>query len=134
MTKKCFYCDSTAIVKNEHKGHIQRYLCKSCGKSFIIREIVDPETLWRDYVFVKQTVFQLSQRYGICLNTVRHKLDSIRPPRIISSSKSFVVLLDTTCWGRNFGVVVFKDCRTKRVLWEILLTIISHVTYKSVFL
>lgn len=26
--------------------------------------------------------------------------------------------MDTTYWGRNFGVVVFKDWRTKRVLWR----------------
>jgi hypothetical protein len=27
-------------------------------------------------------------------------------------------LIDATYWGRNFGVVVFKDWRTKRVLWR----------------
>ena len=47
-----------------------------------------------------------------------HKLDVIRVPRIISSSKRVVILIDTTYWRRNFGVVVFKDCRTKRVLWR----------------
>jgi hypothetical protein len=26
--------------------------------------------------------------------------------------------MDTTYWGRNFGVVVFKDRHTKRVLWR----------------
>jgi len=25
--------------------------------------------------------------------------------------------MDTTYWGRNFGVIVFKDARTKRILW-----------------
>jgi hypothetical protein len=29
-----------------------------------------------------------------------------------------VVLIDTTYWGRNFGVVVFKDWHTKRVIWR----------------
>jgi hypothetical protein len=27
-------------------------------------------------------------------------------------------MIDTTYWGRNFGVVVFKDCRTKHILWR----------------
>jgi regulator of extracellular matrix RemA (YlzA/DUF370 family) len=49
---------------------------------------------------------------------VRRKLDRTRVPRIISSSKSVVVLIDTTYWGRSFGVVVFKDWHTKRVLWR----------------
>lgn len=26
--------------------------------------------------------------------------------------------MDTVYWGRNFGVVVFKDWRTKRILWR----------------
>ena len=57
-------------------------------------------------------------RYGISQSTVRRKLDSIRVPRIISSFKSVVVLMDTTYWGLKFGVVVFKDRRTKRILWR----------------
>ena len=27
-------------------------------------------------------------------------------------------MMDTTYWGRNFGVVVMKDRRTKRILWR----------------
>ncbi|MDR0206689.1 MAG: hypothetical protein LBI45_05475, partial [Bacteroidales bacterium] len=49
---------------------------------------------WRDYVFGKQTILQLSERYGISQSTVSRKLDGIRVPRIISSSKSVVVLMD----------------------------------------
>ena len=113
--KKCFYCKSDAIVKNGHKDHIQRYLCKSCGKRFINRKVVDTEVLWRDYVFGKQTISQLSERYEISQSTVSRKLDSVRVPRIISSSKNVVILMDTTYLGRNFGVVVFKDYRTKRI-------------------
>jgi hypothetical protein len=74
--------------------------------------------LWREYVFGKQTVFQLSERYGISQSTVRRKLDGIRVRHIISSSKSVILMIDTTYWGCNFGVVVFKDWRTKRVIWR----------------
>jgi len=48
--------------------------------------------------FCKQTVFQLSEQYGISRNTVR-KLDIVRVPRIISSSKNIVVFMDATYWG-----------------------------------
>jgi len=89
-----------------------------CGKQFVWRKHIDIQKIWRDYVFGKQTVFQLSERYGISPNTIRRRLDTIRPPRIISSSKNVVVLMDTTYWGRNFGVVVIKDKRTKRILWR----------------
>jgi hypothetical protein len=69
-------------------------------------------------VFGKQTIFELGNRYGISQNTVRRKLNGICVSPVISSEKAVVVLMDTTCWGRNFGVVVFKDWRTKRVLWR----------------
>jgi hypothetical protein len=87
--------------------------------------------LWRDYVFGKQTVYQLSERYCISQSTVRRKLDSIRVPRLISSSKQVVVSMDTTYWGRNFGLVVFKDCRTKRVLWRKFVRYETLADYKE---
>ena len=106
-------------------------MCKSCGKRFIIRKVVDSEALWRDYVFGKQTIFQLSESYEISPNTVRRKLDSIRVPRIISSSKSVIVLMDTTYWGRNFGVVVLKDVNTKRILWRKFVRYETLADYKE---
>jgi len=106
-------------VKNEFKYQKQRHLCKLCGKRFINRKVVDTKTIWRDYVLGKQTFFQLSERYKISQSTVHRKLEQVRLHRIISSSKNIVILMDTTYWGRNFGVVVFKDYRTKRILWRI---------------
>ena len=34
--------------------------------------------------------------------------------------------MDTTYWGRNFGVVVFKDARSKRILWR------KYVKYETI--
>ena len=65
MTKKCFYCASVSIVRNGHKGHIQRHLYKSCGKRFIIRKVVDSEALWRDYVLANRPYFNLVNRMGL---------------------------------------------------------------------
>jgi len=61
---------------------------------------------------------QLSSRYHLSHDTIGRMLDSIRVPRMISAIKQVVVLMDATYWGRNFGVVVLKDCRTGRVLWR----------------
>ena len=65
------------------------------------RKVFDTEVLWRDFVLGKQTIFQLSQRYKISQSTVRRKLEQVHVPRIISSSKNVVILMDTTYWGRN---------------------------------
>jgi hypothetical protein len=106
-------------------------LCKSCGKRFIFFFFFYSEALWQEYVFGKQTIFQLGERHGISQSTVRRKLAGIRVPCIISSSKSVVILMDTTYWGRNFGVVVFKDWRTKRVLWRKFVRYETLADYKE---
>jgi len=74
--------------------------------------------LYNDYVFGKQTLKQLSQKYKISVSTVQRNLSLVRSTRMISSSKRVIILMDTTCWGRKFGVVVMKDSRTGKILWR----------------
>ena len=61
---------------------------------------------------------QLSIKYQVSTKTIRLKLDTVRSTRIISSKKDVVLLTDATYLGRNFGVIVMKDSRTKSVLWR----------------
>jgi len=39
--------------------------------------------------------------------------------------------MDTTYWGRNFGVVVLKDWRTKRILWRKFVRYETLADYKE---
>ena len=84
----------------------------------MFRKVVDTQSLWSEYVHGKQTLKQLSERYGLSHDTITRRFDTIRPPRMVSSSKSVVLLIDTTYWGWRFGVVAFKDARTGKVLWR----------------
>lgn len=93
-------------------------MCKSCGRQFVDRNVIDSQVLYEDYIFGKQTVSQLSKKYNVSESTIRRRLNTQRSTRIISSTKDVVVLMDTTYWGRNFGVVVMKDSRTKKILWR----------------
>jgi hypothetical protein len=79
---------------------------------------LDSLVLFDDYVFCKRTISQLSQKYSVSESTIRRKLDTVSVPAIIPSVKNVVVLVDTTYFGRNFGVVVFKDSRSKSILWH----------------
>lgn len=88
----------------------------SCKRQFIDRKKVDVEQLYKDYLFGKQTLSQLSAHYGVSISTVRRKLFSKRSTRIISSDKQVIVMMDTTYWGWRFGVVVMKDNRTGKIL------------------
>jgi hypothetical protein len=74
---------------------------------------------------------QLAFQYHVSHDTIGRKFDTIRIPRIISSSKNVVILMDTTYWGRNFGVVVIKDWRTKRILWRKFVRYETLADYKE---
>jgi uncharacterized C2H2 Zn-finger protein len=112
------YCSSSNIKKNGKISEEQLYKCKDCGKQFRGRKSVDNHQLSHDYIFGKQTLQQLSARYKVSVSTIRRRLQTIRSTRIISVDKNVVVLMDTTYWGRNFGVLVMKDSRTKKILWR----------------
>lgn len=85
-------------------------------KRLIINNLIN------DYIFGKQTLRQLSLKYNISVSTVQRNLSKLNSVRMISRDKQVVVLMDATYWGGNFGVVVFKDSRTKKILWRKFIT------------
>jgi len=84
----------------------------------VFRQVIDNQTLYKEYVFGKQTLNQLSDKYKISISTIQRKFSRIRSTRIISSDKHVIVLMDTTYLGRKFGLVVMKDSRTRKILWR----------------
>ncbi|MEG1885060.1 MAG: hypothetical protein RR182_02155 [Alistipes sp.] len=115
--KTCFFCRSLSIVKNGKVGSIQLYKCKDCGKQFRGVKRLDVDQLSEDYVFGCQSVNRLATKYKVNERTIRRKLDTQRSTRIVSSNKQVIVLMDASYWGWKFGVVVFKDARTGKILW-----------------
>ena len=41
----------------------------------------------------------------------------MRHVRVVSKYKDVVVNMDTTCWGRHFGLLVIKDTFRSKILW-----------------
>ena len=67
---------------------------------------------------MKQTYAQLAAKYGCSARTIKRKLDAYTPPRGSASPGKVVVVMDTTYWGRKYGVMLFKDALTGRdLLW-----------------
>ena len=67
---------------------------------------------------MKQTYAQLAERYGCSPRTIKRKLDAYTPPKGTASPGKVVVVMDTTYWGRKYGVMLFKDAITGRdLLW-----------------
>lgn len=94
------------------------YKCHVCGKQFLSGNRIDPATLWREYSELKQTYAQLAERYGCPPRTIKRKLDAYTPPKGTATPGKVVVVMDTTYWGRKYGVMLFKDALTGRdLLW-----------------
>jgi len=82
------------------------------GVQFIGGIFLHPKDLWKEYTEGKQTYQQLADKYSCSTRTVQRKIDS-HPIRLPSKRvRSAIVLIDTTYWGRNFGMMLFKDAIT----------------------
>jgi hypothetical protein len=55
----------------------------------------------------------LAAKYRCSIKTIQRRLDRYSVPNSQPSAQSVIVLMDTTYWGRNFGVMLFKDAITK---------------------
>ena len=63
------------------------------------------------------TVKELSEEYGVSTRTIYRKLTKSYKEELPNLLiRPVVVLMDATYWGRNFGVVIFMDATTHKVL------------------
>ena len=94
------------------------YKCKDCGKQFIGGHRRDKSQVITDYVEGKQTLQQLATKYKVSERTIRRDLESMRFVRKKAKYKEVTVQLDTTYWGRRFGLMVIKDALRNKILWH----------------
>ena len=94
------------------------YKCKDCNKQFIGGRRRDKSQVITDYVEGKQTLMQLSAKYNVSERTIRRDLEGMRFVHSIAKYKEVTIQLDTTYWGRNFGLMVIKDVLRNKVLWH----------------
>lgn len=106
------------MIRYGRRGRKQMYKCKSCGRQFIGGLRRDKSQVITDYVDGKQTLSQLAVKYGVCEKTIRRDLEGMRCVHKISKEKDVTIQMDTTYWGRNFGLMVIKDALRRKVLWH----------------
>lgn len=61
---------------------------------------------------------QLASKYKVSERTIRRDLEGMRFVHKIAKHKEVTVQLDTTYWGRNFGLMVIKDVLRNEFLWH----------------
>ena len=115
---RCPACGSTHTKKNGVRKGVQLYKCRDCCYQFRAVDMVSEDELWNAYQQEKQTIKELSFRFGMSVATVKRRLHYIKrewvqPPL----SGSGFVHLDTTYWGRSFGVLLAIDSSTGKPLY-----------------
>jgi len=110
---RCLVCGSTHTKKNGVRRCVQLYKCQDCGYQFRGRVEVSEGVLWNAYLQEKQTISELSGRYGMSVSTIKRRLQGIRREWVQPSlSGEGFVHLDVTYWGRSFGVLLALDSQT----------------------
>ena len=104
----------------------QMYKCKDCNRQFLGGRRRDKTQVITDYVEGKQTIEQLSVKYGVSSRTIQRDLKGMRYVQKISKNKDVTIQLDTTYWGRNFGLMVIKDALRNKILWR------KYVRYETI--
>ncbi|MBQ6911505.1 MAG: hypothetical protein IJQ35_04985, partial [Bacteroidales bacterium] len=114
------------MVHNGLRGRTQRYKCKDCGRRFDGGIRRDKNQVITDYVEGKQTLGQLALKYGVNEKTIRRDLKGMRHVQKISKDKQVSIQMDTTYWGRRFGLMVIRDTTRGKVLWR------KYVTHETI--
>jgi hypothetical protein len=73
----------------------------------------------------KQTYSELASQYGCSTKTIQRKLDSFTVVKNDVFSQTVNVIMDTTYFGRDFGVMAFKDSLSGTMLY---LSFVKHET------
>jgi len=107
------------VKKNGKRDGIQRYKCLRCGKQFQNkrqpqRKYLD---LWEEYVWGKQTLSQLAQKYRRGIPYIQKQIDSVVLEQDHIDPQSLVFAADVSFFSRGDGVLVFRSPRLKRNLF-----------------
>jgi len=115
-TKKCFFCGSKKVKKNGRRNSQQRYKCCNCGRQFDGGRRRQSDELWTDYSAGKQTAARLAAKYGCSCKTIyRHRKARIQ--ETFPQPAKANIIMDTTYFGRSFGVMVLMDSISGQALF-----------------
>ncbi len=81
------------------------------------RKKQEQEKLWKEYVWGKQSLSDLTERTGRSHVWVRKQLDTVTVSKPESVPHPVVIGTDTTFWGRSYGVCVFRIPSEGRNIW-----------------
>ena len=134
--KICKKCGSQCTKKDGTMRWRQRYKCSMCNhvwqsKSRWWKDKIDKDKLYEDWAIHKQTYKELSSTYKIWVRTVQKYLDQwVRGKRDKLEPREIILLIDTTYFGKVW-LMVFKDKKTKDVLYHKTVSYETNEEYKA---
>lgn len=96
-------------------------MCLACGKQFQSKNRPDRiiNAIWRQFVWHRQTISQLSKEYKKSLNWIRLKLEQAKVTIKPVKPQELVLILDATFFKRVFGVLVVRAPHLKKnIYWK----------------
>ena len=89
----------------------------SCHKRFSGGKKLNSNTLWQRYSEGKQTAAQLAEQHGCSIKTIRRYLaKATTQANGVLPQAPVNLVMDTTYFGQQWGVMVLYDARSKRAL------------------
>ena len=94
------------------------YFCKDCGRQFQGGLRINNISLWNDYLTANRTISDLSTLYKCSERTIRRRLSLVVDSFTATYPKSAVIILDTTYFSKTFGVMLFQDASSGKILYR----------------
>lgn len=94
------------------------YFCGDCQKQFQGGHRIDSTALWQSYLSERRTVKELSVLHKCSERTIRRKLNLVADNFSPSYPKEAIIIMDTTYFSRTFGVMLFQDATSGKILYR----------------
>lgn len=104
------------MIRKGTRNGASYWFCHSCKHYFSGRSRVASSAVYRYYAQGTYTIAQIAERLGISCSTVKRRMKNFPLSSTSIAPRTVALQMDTTYWGRNFGVVLFMDVATHRVL------------------
>nr|WP_157395375.1 hypothetical protein [Ursidibacter arcticus] len=130
--KNCPYCQNTVIHKHGLKNNIQRYKYPSCSKTFTFQKKLNYSDIWFDYSQGKQTYKELAIKYKCSVKTIQRYIDKAPKTALKTPISTHLnIIMDTTFFGREFGILVIMDSVSEKVVYyrHLHLWYLTHQDY-----
>lgn len=93
------------------------------------RKVRVQKKLFKEYVWKRQTVYQLAASYGRSEKWIRQQLDQVKPKGFYLHPQPIIGIADCTFWSRTYGVLVVRAADLKQNLYWLEVTTETALSY-----